>query len=584
MSRYWVIFLSLASMLTAVAGLAIGFSKYGPAEVLLPLMLATTAPYMLILVYAYTGAWHRACALAIGTATVAFLGLILFAGVLTLFLGFAMGNKDQIAFVYLLDGFVAIQLPLGAAARKARQALAPEDRAREAWGVAWGLPLMIAGGIAAGITGVNYSNQWRINNIYSNEEAARQALERVAGCLKPLAGSGAGYPASLAALGPAGSKCLDARTAAGTLAGHRLSYWSGAPDAAGKVRLYSLCAEALNYRKSSWRTYVADESSPATFLEPHEQMLDPYTCSQVWTSDPVRRAKHCIVVYAAKTGSYPRTLDEVSGATGCLSPAPVESTRIPPKGFHSGDNTIGYRPAAPDAQGRVTAFELHGPGFSNPHRYNVMIDDSGAVYAAKGRDATRSDPAPAAFVPQLEQQLLAAKAERESQWTQCDSGAAEVCTSLGLSVLSGDDLGSAEKYWKRGCEHGSAMSCVFSTRLTDFDVFILARSDQRDCDAGQPQGCERIKKLARDYYGCSGNKPGGCHGLARRIARGGNTHKANTYWDKGCKAGHAESCYFLQIRNFVYINAMNLADACDAGGTTQCAELKQQVARMSEQR
>lgn len=155
---------------------------------------------------------------------------------------------------------------------------------------------------------------------------------------------------------------------------------------------------------------------------------------------------------------------------------------------------------------------------------------------------------------------------------------------LALSEVGGPAWWSTEKFWKRGSEHGSELACVFATRQRNPEVFSLAHDDQRDCDAGKLDGCQRITKLAKDYRGCNGNKPEGCHGLARRIARAGSTQKANGYWDKGCKAGHAESCYFLQIRDFIYINAMKLADACDAGGATQCAELKQRVAKMQEGR
>jgi hypothetical protein len=581
MSHVLVMALSFAAMLVAFAGLAIGIPKGLASEALLPVMLAAAVPYALILVFAFTGARHRAYALAIGAASVAFICLILFAAVFTIFLGFAMGNKDQIAFVLLLDVFVVIQLPLGVAAWKARRALASQVRSRGDWGIGWALPLVVAASVAAWITGVQDHSAKRINSIYRNEDAARQALERVSACLKLRAANDAGFPASLDAVGPGGTKCLDAGTAAGKLGGHRLSYWAGAPDASGKVRLYSLCAEATDYRQSAWRTYVSDESSAALFLEPHEAMRDPYTCSQAWMRDPVRRVKHCLVAYASRHGGYPRALDEVgSGTTGCLAPSPLESTRISPAGFHASDTVVGYRPGTPDAQGRITAFELHGPGFVPPHRFNVMIDETGATYAAKGRDAARGDPAPAAFAIQLEGQQATAMQERERLWKACDGGAAEVCTRLGLSVIDGESWGSADQYWRRGCEHGSAMSCVLATRQSDFDVFILARDGQRDCDAGKPEGCERIKKLARDYRACNGAEPDGCHGLARRIARAGNTHKANTYWDKGCKAGHAESCYFLSVRDFVYVNAMKLADACDAGGSAQCTELKRQVAEM----
>lgn len=127
-------------------------------------------------------------------------------------------------------------------------------------------------------------------------------------------------------------------------------------------------------------------------------------------SDPLRSVKHCIVAYAAKNGGYPRTLDGVgSGATGCLAPSPLESTRITPEGFHSKDALVSYRPAAANAKGRITTFELHGSQFAYPHRFNVMIDETGGVHAAKGREAVRGDPAPAVFVRQIEAQLAATK-------------------------------------------------------------------------------------------------------------------------------------------------------------------------------
>lgn len=577
MARILVPVLSLMAMLVAVLGVATGFRRPPVTELGLLILVPVLAPYAAILWLSARGQTARACSLAAGTAVFAFLFLALFAGVSTLFLGFAMGNWDQIAFVLLLDAFVLVQIPLGIAAWRARRGLPPEQRAPVGWGFGLGFPLAAAIGAAALFVGFKQHDENRVNRVLQNESAAREALERIAACLQ--ARRDQGFPTSLDGLVRDG--CIDAATAAGALPGHRLAYLPGLPDAGGRIRVYGLCAELVPVRTTGWRTYVADEAGAGPYLHPREGQVEPVSCAQAWQEDLLRRVKQCALDHAVghPDRGYPASLDDLRAGqgTGCLVPAAGERLSVADAArVILGDRSADYRPGDRDASGRVAAFEIRGEALLGERRVNVMLDETGAVHAAEGRPATRGDAAP----PELERRFQARKAEREQararDLARCEAGEARLCRELGDSGLRDDRMGEADRAWTLGCEKGDGVSCLLAERNRRHEIFLSARILAMDCADGKPEPCRWLERMGQAHLACEKGDPAACPRVALRLGRRGEHDRANEIWGKACAAGNRESCYLLRVRDFEYKAAMELKDLCDDGKREACAEFTQQ--------
>jgi hypothetical protein len=86
-----------------------------------------------------------------------------------------------------------------------------------------------------------------------------------------------GFPATLASLGPAGSRCIDERLAAGEKSGYKIAYTPGARDENGRVSAYAATAQPIRYGYNGDANFFTDESGvlrgvwkdrPATARDP----------------------------------------------------------------------------------------------------------------------------------------------------------------------------------------------------------------------------------------------------------------------------------------------------------------------------
>jgi hypothetical protein len=69
-----------------------------------------------------------------------------------------------------------------------------------------------------------------------------------------------GFPATLASLGPAGSRCIDKPLAAGEKAGYKFAYTPGARDGRGRVTAYAATARPIRYGYNGDVSFFTDES------------------------------------------------------------------------------------------------------------------------------------------------------------------------------------------------------------------------------------------------------------------------------------------------------------------------------------
>lgn len=132
---------------------------------------------------------------------------------------------------------------------------------------------------------------------------------------------------------------------------------------------------------------------------------------------------------------------------------------------------------------------------------------------------------------------------------RCEAGDARRCRSLGSASYDAKRDGEAFAAWRQGCAHGDRMSCVLARREEDFPLLVLALGLGRDCAERQEEACARLEGLGRGHLSCQ---------------RGERQH-ANRLWERGCAAGHRESCYWLKARDFEYKGALQLKDGCDDG-------------------
>lgn len=580
-----VALLSTFAMGLAIAGVILGFQRPPASTLGVAILPAVMLPYALVLWWSFRRQAARAAAMAFGSALVAFLSLILYAGVLTLFLGFAMGNKDQIYLTLLLDAFVLVQLPLGAAALLSWRRVPAAERPKGCWLVGLGLPVLVAAGVAAAFIGTRAGLESRTETIYRNEQAARDAMAAASACLKKHAEKQGGYPLTLDALVADG--CLDAGLAAGRLPAHRLCYSPGVPDDGGRIRLFGLCAEVVaeDYLKRAWRTYVADETGNMRQVEPREGMTRGPSCGEAWEDKFIERVRYCVVDHAARfpQKGYPATLDAVGvqPGTGCLAPSLLSDVRVERGGATAslGRQRVAYRALPADAQGRIAAFEIHGEQeVGGRWTVQVMTDERGEWHAAEGRPASRDDPSSGKLDTRLAAVETERKAAREEAMRRCVSGDVRLCRTLGDDNYDAGRDSEAFAAWRQGCALGDGVSCLLTRREEDFPLFSLALGLGRDCAGKEENACEWREKLGRDHLACQHGEAAGCSGLAVRLGRRGETYHANKLWEKGCAGGHRESCYLLKARDFEYKGALQLRDLCDAGRRDACGEFERRMA------
>ncbi len=579
-----IVSLSILAMALAFAGVIIGFRQPPASTFGAAILPAVWLPYALVLWWSYRRQAARAAALAGGTALVAFLSLALFAGVLTLLLGLAMGNQDQVNFVLLLDAFVLLQLPLAVAGWRAWRRVPAAERPGGCWTVGLGLPLLVAAGVAAAFVGTQARQESRTEAIYRNEQSARDAMATAAACLKRHAERQSGYPSRMEALVADG--CLDAALAAGRLPAHRLRYSPGVPDADGLIRLYGLCAEVIaeDYMERAWRTYVADETGNMQQAEPRQGMTRGPACGEAWEDRLIERVRYCVVDHAARFPGkgYPATLGAVAvhPGTGCLSPSPYADLNVERDGaaVRMKERRVAYRAGTADAQGRVAGFEIHGEQvIGGRWTVQVMVDERGDWHFAEGRQATRADPGSDKLATRLAADEAERQAVRAAEMRQCEAGNARLCRALGEASYGARRDSEAFAAWRQGCAHGDGVSCLLSRREEGFQIFTIALDFGRECAAKAAGACDKLEKLGRDHLACQGGEQPGCSALAVRLGQRGQTYEANRIWEKGCADGHRESCYLLRARDFEFKGALQLKDLCDSGRRDACAEFERRM-------
>lgn len=580
MSHFLVVAFALIAIGIAVAGAFLGFVRPTTLPLRIPVLVAFGLPYAAILALYFNRRLRGyAFTLAAGSAAVAILTLGLFAGVLLVFIGFTMGNKDQLAVALALPAYVLVQIPLGLAALAAWRKLPATERPARAWAIGIALPVAYAALGFGSYYWYEYQHKAASRQAAANDAAAAVSVKRAVECLASHREShGGSFPGSFDAVQP----CLggDARS---VFAGYRVSYVPALPDSRGRVGIYSLCAEAEKVGRTGWHTYVADEEGSGSVYAFDYESLKAPSCGGAWFhAQLLRRVKHCVVAYAAKNPreGYPASLLQLGDhGDRCLTEA-GDVRGLDAVSVGAFDFAVGYRPGPAESDGRVLRFELSTAVRKGNASYTVMIDETGARYASAEGWAKRGDPTPEAVLERIAARERETREEIDALAQRCEQASAADCALLGFRQYRDEKSDArALEAWRRACELRNREGCLFVlSKEKDFDVFGFALSDKSDCVKGEAAGCKRLAKLVAHFDGCTRDAaPADCAEIAYRYARGGNTHRANQIWDAACDKRHKESCLLARTRDFDYIRVFKLKDRCVTGEDAACTELAKLV-------
>jgi hypothetical protein len=567
-----VVGLSLLAIGIAAAGALLGFVRPTALPLRIPVLLAFSLPYAAVLaLYFRQPLRGYAFTLAAGSALVVALALGLYAAMLLVFIGFTMGNRDQLALALATPAYVLVQIPLGISAVLAWRRLPATERPPRAWAAGLVLPVAWAALVFGAYQWHDFRHRQSSGQARANDAAAATASARAVACLAAYRDAhGGSFPPGLDAVAP----CLG--DAASAFPGYRVLYAPALPDERGRIGFYSLCAEAEQVGRTGWHTYVADEDGPGPAYAFDYESLKAPGCAGAWGADLLRRVKHCVAAWAARAGGYPPSLVAL-GEHGdrCLT-REGDLRGLDPASVALHDRYAIYRAGPPGPGGRVTRFELSTSQREGNATVEIMVDETGARHASAEGRAGRADPPPAEVRERLAARAWEAGAELDALARRCAEGSAADCALLGYRrYRERDDDAGALAAWGRACALENAEGCLFvESREQDRDVFGLALSDRGDCLRDEADACRRLARLAAHYPGCRhDDRPGDCAEIAYRHARGGDTARANRIWEAACEKRHKESCLLWKTRDFDYVRVFRLKDRCVSGEDAACAEL-----------
>jgi hypothetical protein len=449
----------------------------------LPVLVA--APYALLLAASLRGPRSRTLALAGGLGAVAALFLAPFAVVLVLFAGFA-GSQRELLAIGVLALFALVQPVLAVSAARAHRRLADTEKRPGAWATGIALPLAYALCIAAGL---------RIaarpaDGAAHADAAASAALDEVVRCARAFAAARPerGFPRRLEDLGPGGSGCLAEAVAHGAAGEHAVRYVPGVPDAEGRIALFDVCVLPAPGARPFLHGFVADESGvPHAGSDGALASADgapPARCADVWP-EGLARVKHCLVNEAASRGGYPVDASVAVALAPCVAVrGAVAEGGV---GLALGERRFVYRAVPQGADGVVRGFTLA----TREGEEALLLDETGALHAATGRDATRGDPT---------------RAEREDR-ACLDAGDAAACRAAGQRYESGRGAAAsparAADFYERGCALADPDACRSAGHLLTFheelssDLARRVRVLTRACELGLEDGCAGLVEAKR---------------------------------------------------------------------------------------
>ena len=501
LKRSFVTTLLVAALV--VGGLGIGAAASVPGMqvggwLALTLFALLAAPLLYLLWRQWTRPGAATMVLTAGTALTSLAGLLPISYVFTIFSGFATSLK-QVYWLFCLWGLLVLLLVIGLAAFSAQKRLRAQG-APAGWPSAIAVPLLyvvVAHGAVAAVARLEADIQ---ANTRQNQYRASAALRDIKRCATEAAAQAgaAGYPSTLAALGPSGTRCLDAELAAGRRPGYIIEYLASPPDANGRIATYTTCARPAAPTHGGLPTMAGHADKQAVVENGDPARAAPMSCSQVWQLErspalTLYSLSACAIRYAHEHPQigYPATVADLA-AIACELAYPA---------------TLVYRPG-PGGQGPRRSFEALATGSIWGRSGSYFIDESGVLRFAAQGDAGRDAPAlneitaaeGAAVAATERQRLNQLAAAGQETLAACDRGEALGCDRYGEHAMFNlKRADEAERYFRRACDAGHTPSCLsfHSGDAAENETYQIAIWLRHHCRDGQARACESLTQLHR---------------------------------------------------------------------------------------
>jgi hypothetical protein len=316
--------------------------------------------------------------------------------------------------------------------------------------------------------------------------------------------------------------------------GYRFSYFPGAPDPAGRVPIYALCAEPALVGGTGFTTFGGDEQEPGVR---RSVAGEPFTrangCASVYGGGEwrFRNVKHCLVAYAAANPAqgYPADLAPMGpDGNGCLAaaagPRPRPQWFSPRRVIGSDDRHYEYFPGKPLGDGRIASFELRSETQFFRATVEDMMTSEGGFHAAERRTPARADPTPDVLRARITQRRRADEENMKVLDQRCAQGSMPDCGELAHREFVWQKYGRTHALWDQACAGGHDESCLFSPKY----LREVEARWKKSCDLEEPLGCETLEQH-RGYRvssmsltlkrQCEDEKEGACARLAETAAQ-----------------------------------------------------------------
>jgi hypothetical protein len=379
-----------------VGGLGIGAAASVPGMQvggwLAPTLFALLATPLLYLLWRQ---WKRPGAATMvvtaGTALACLAGLLPISGLLTIFGGGFATSLKQVYWLFCLWGLLVLLLVIGLAAFSAQKRLRAQGESA-GWLSATAVPLLyvvVAHGAVAAVAQFEADIQ---ANTRQNQYRASEALRDIKRCAAEAAtqAGAAGYPSTLAALGPSGTRCLDAELAAGRRPGYIIEYLASPPDANGRISTYTTCARPAGPTHGGLPTMAGHADKPAVVENGDPGRATPMSCSQVWQLE--RSPALTLYSLSACAIRYAREHPQIGYPASVADLAALECELAYPE-------SLVYRPGPGESPAPRRTFEALATGSVWGRSGSYFIDESGVLRFAAQGDAGRDSPALKEIVP-----------------------------------------------------------------------------------------------------------------------------------------------------------------------------------------
>lgn len=397
----------------------------------------------------------------------------------------------------------------------------------------------VSGRVVAAVRRINHGwdrSTWRPVNAEAHAEAlrvsdhARDAVERIRECLIRFsrAQPRIGVPDSLAALGPAGTDCLDAELTGASAEPYRITFVPGVRDATGRAHIFMVCAKPARDILDGVETHVADEGGLARAVGTDYDDGRSLSCAQAghWDYDPLRHVKLCLLVHADRergTGYPSDLLGFGPEGNGCLVLRADGRAKLHDTVFETQEGLLYYEP---DKVVPRTRFQLRYTRNVSRHRVEYLTTETGSRHAAldEGKGATRESPEAETFLAALIAGDEADRVRQHELRASCDAGRFVDCYELAHRRLLWNDFAEASKLWRTACDRGVAESCLYDRKRLEAyrDVWSVR------CGGGDADACwvERAHDPNSVYYhalglrrACEDGKRASCEAIAGDAAK-----------------------------------------------------------------